>query len=158
MGGGGGQQKAFDTLRLLLTQAPVLARPDLNLPFTLQTDTSNRQLGAVLNHEFANEEHPIAFASRSLTKADRNYTVTEKECLAVLWAVEKFRGYLLGEEFTDITDHSSLLWLRNLKDPTGRLARWATALQAYKIKIVHPKRALHKVPDALSRAFDEEVD
>ena len=73
-------------------------------------------------------------------------------------AVEKFRGYLLGEEFIVITDHSSLLWLHNLKDPTRRLARWATALQAYNIKIVHRKGALHKVPDALSRAFDEEVD
>ena len=135
-----------------------MARPDLNLPFTLQTDASNRQLGAVLSQEFANGEHPITFASRSLTKAERNYTVTEKECLAVLWAVEKFRCYLLGEEFTVITDHSSLLWHHNLKDPTGRLARWATALHAYNIKIVHRKGALHKVPDALSRAFNEEVD
>ena len=154
----GGQQKAFDTLHLLLTQASVLARPDLNLPFTLQTDASNRELGAVLSQEFADGEHPIAFASRSLTEAERNYTVTEKKCLAVLWTVEKFRGYLLGEEFTVITDHSSLLWLHNLKDPTGRLARWATALQAYNIPIAHRKGALHKVPDALTRAFDEKVD
>ena len=87
----------------------------------LQTDPSNRQLGAVLSQEFADGEHPIAYASKSLTKAERNYTVTEKECLAVLWAVEKFRGYLLGEEFTVITDHSSLLWLHNLKDLTGPL-------------------------------------
>ena len=112
----------------------------------------------MLSQEFVDRKHPIAFASRSLTKAERNYTVTEKECLAVLWAVEKFRGYLLGEEFTVITDYSSLLWLHNLKDPTGRLARWATALQSYNIKIVHRKEALHKVPDALSRAFDEEGD
>ena len=154
----GGQQNAFDTLRLLLTQAPVLARPDLNLPFTLQTYASNRQLGAVLSQEFPDGEHPIAFASLSLTKAERNYTVTEKECLAVLWAVEKFRGYLLREEFTVITDHSSILWLHNLKVPTGRFARWATALQAYNIKIVHRKGAFSKVPDALSRAFDEEID
>ena len=117
--------------------------PDLNLSFTLQTDASSRQLGAVLSQEFADGEHPIAFANRSLTKAERNYTMTEKECLAVLWAVEKFRGYLLGEEFTVITDHSSLLWLHNLKDPTGHLARWATALQAYNIKIVDRKGALH---------------
>ena len=65
---------------------------------------------------------------------------------------------MLGEKFTVITDHSSLRWLHNLKDPTGRLARWATALQAYNMNIIHRKGALHKVPDALSRAFDEEVD
>ena len=69
-----------------------------------------------------------------------------------------FRGYLLEREFAVITDYSSLLWLHNLKDLTERLARWATALQTNNIKIVHRKRALHKVPDALSRAFDEEVD
>ena len=118
----GEQQKAFDTLRLLLTQALVLARLDLNLPFTLQTDASNRQLGAMLSQEFADGEHPIALASHSLTKAEINYTVTEKECLAVPWAVAKFRGYLLGEEFTVITDHTSLLWLHNLKDPTGTVS------------------------------------
>ena len=150
------QQRAFEKLLLSLTQAPVLARPDPNIPFCLQTDASNVALGAVLTQNIDGEEHPIAFASRALTKAEKNYTVTERECLAVLWAVEKFRGYLLGEKFTVITDHSSLRWLHNLKDPTGRLARWATALQAYDMEIIHRKGALHKVPDALSRAFEEE--
>ena len=81
--------------------------------------------------------------------------VTELECLGVLCAIEKFRRYLLGTEFTVITDHGSLLWLHNLKDPTGRLARWATSLQAYNMKIIHRKGALHKDPDALSRSLDE---
>ena len=152
------QQRAFEMLLLMLTQAPVLARPDFNKPFCVQTDASSYALGAVLTQNLDGEEHPIAYASQTLTKAERNYTVTEKECLAVLWAVKKYRGYLLGEQFVVITDHSSLLWLHNLKDPTGRLARWAMELQNYNMTIIHRKGALHKVPDALSRAFEDECN
>ena len=126
----------------------------LSLPFTLQTDASDYTIAGVLTQVFDGEEHPIYFVSRTLSKAERNYTVTEKECLAVLWSVERLRGYLQGEKFTVITDHHSLLWLNNLRDPTGRLARWNTALQMYNIEFVHRKGALHKVPDALSRTWE----
>ena len=108
----------------------------------------------MLTQVFNGEEHPIYFVSRTLSRAERNYTVTEKEFLAVLWSVQRLRGYLQGEKFTVITDHHSLLWLNNLRDPTGRLARWNTALQMYNIDFVHRKGALHKVPDALSRAWE----
>ena len=91
----------------------------------------------MLTQTIDGEEHPIAFVSRSLTKAERNYTVTKKEYQGVFWAVAKFKGYVLGSKFTIITDHSSLLWLNNLKDTSGRLARWATTLQQYNMKIVH---------------------
>ena len=101
----------------------MLARPDLSLSFTLQTGASNYDIDGVLTQVFDGEEHPIYFVSRTLSKAERNYTVTQKECLAVLWSVERLRGYLQGEKFTVITDHHSLLWLNNLRDPTGRLAR-----------------------------------
>ncbi|KAL7297476.1 hypothetical protein TKK_0009845 [Trichogramma kaykai] len=149
------QENAFPTLKKKLTEAPVLARPDPDKTFTLQTDASNYALGAVLTQEFDGEEHRIAYASRALTKQERNYTVTEKECLAVLWAMEKYRGYILGTNFKVITDHASLKWLHNLRDPSGRLARWATALQAYNMDISHRKGAFHKVPDYLSRSIDE---
>ena len=105
------QQQAFERLKLALTQGPVLARPDLSLPFTLQTDASDYAIAGVLTQVFDGEEHPIYFVSRTLSKAERNYTVTGKECLAVLWSVERLRGYLQGEKFTVITDHHSLLWL-----------------------------------------------
>ena len=93
----------------MLTQAPVLARPDPEKPI-------NWALGAVITQEIYGKEHPIAYASRTLNKCKRNYTVTEKEYLAVIWSVEKYRGYILGSEFQVITDHSSYQWLHNLKD------------------------------------------
>ena len=146
------QQQAFERLKLALTQAPVLERPNLSLPFTLQTDASDYAIAGVLTQVFDGEEHPIYFVSKPLSKAERNYTVTEKECLAVLWSVERLRVYLQGEKFTVFTDHHSLLWLNNLRGPSGCLARWNTALQICNIKFVHRKGALHKVSDALSRA------
>jgi hypothetical protein len=148
------QQEAFEQLKLALTRAPVLARPDMNLPFSLQTDASDYAIAGVLTQEFEGEEHPIYYVSRTLSRAERNYTTTEKECLAVLWAVERLKCYFQGSQITVVTDHHSLLWLNNLKDPTGRLARWNTKLQMYDIKFVHRKGALHKVPDALSRAWE----
>ena len=148
------QETAFLQLKLALTQAPVLARPDFSKPFTLQTDASDYAVAGVLTQEVEGEEHPIYYVSRTLTKPERNYTVTEKECLAVLWAVDRLQGYLRGEKFRVITDHHSLLWLNNLKDPSGRLARWNTTLQAYDIEFVHRKGAHNKVPDALSRACE----
>lgn len=90
-----------------------------------------------------------------LTSPERHYTVTERECLAVVWAIRKFRCYLEGFKFTVITDHSSLRWLYNLHNPTGRLARWTLELLEYHFDIVHRKGALHQVPDALSRIYED---
>ena len=117
------QEAAFEAIKTVLTTAPVVARPDFAHPFTLQTDASSTGVGAVLTQTIEGVERVIAYASRSLSAADRNYSVTVKECLAVVWAIKKFREYLEGFSFTVVTDHSSLRWLRSLKDPTGRLAR-----------------------------------
>ena len=123
------QQEAFQILRKTLTVAPVLARPDFTRPFTVQADASKNAIGAVLTQESDDGEHPILYVSRVLTSAERNYSTTEKECLALLWAIKKLRPYLEGYKFTAITDHSALRWLRNLKEPTSRLARWALKMQ-----------------------------
>uniref|UniRef100_A0ABD2WA60 RNA-directed DNA polymerase n=1 Tax=Trichogramma kaykai TaxID=54128 RepID=A0ABD2WA60_9HYME len=148
------QEEALKKIKVALTNAPVLARPDFSRKFVVQTDASDFALGAVLTQDFEDGEHPIMYISRLMSKAERNYGITEKECLAILWAIDKFRPYLEGYHFTVITDHKALTWLRNFKNPTGRVARWAIKMMEWDFDIVHRKGADHHVPDALSRGFE----
>ena len=104
---GAEQHEAFERLKLALTKAPVLAKPDFTREFAVQCDASNEAIGAVLTQEFEDGEHPIVYVHRVLTSAERNYSTTE-ECLALVWAIKKFRPYLEGYRFTAITDHSAL--------------------------------------------------
>lgn len=145
------QTTAFDRLKTCLTEAPVLACPDFEKPFTLQTDASDLGLGVALTQNLQGGDHIIAYASRTLTPAERNFSVTERECLAIVWGVEKMRPYLEGYRFTVLTDHQSLRWLHSIKSPTGRLARWSIFLQQYDFEIKYRKGALNRVADALSR-------
>lgn len=131
--------------------APVFWRPDFSRPFTVQTDASNYGIGEVLTQEHDDGEHVISFISRSLNHAERNYSTTQRECLAVIWAIERFRGYLEGYKLTVVTEHHSLIWLQQPKNPTGKLCRWALRLQAFDFDIIHRKGKSHVVPDALSR-------
>jgi len=141
-------ESAFLTIKDKLMTAPVLACPDFEKPFDLFVDGSQQGLGVILSQE----GKVIAYASRTLTKAEKKYCPTEIECLAVLWGIEKFRCYLEGYSFNVITDHSSLRWLDNLKDPCGRLGRWAVRLQQYDYKVIHRKGKDQEAPDALSRS------
>ena len=148
--------KAFTEIKQSLVSSPILASPDFSKRFTVQCDASNVGLGCVLTQENDDgTEVPIAYASRTLSSAERNYSVTEKECLAVLFAIDKFRPYVEGVHFKVITDHHSLLWLHSLKDPVGRLARWAVKMQQFDFELEHRKGSLNVVPDALSRAPKE---
>ena len=113
------QQCAFEKLILALTKAPVLARPDFTREFTVQCDASNEAIGAVLTQEFDDGEHPIVYIHRVLTSAERNYSTTERECLALMWSIKKLRPNLEGALFRAITDHSALRWLQNLREPSG---------------------------------------
>lgn len=147
-------KSAFDLLKVALTNPPVLAQPNFHKPFHLQCDASNSGIGAVLFQlDDNNEEKPLFFYSSKLTKSEKNYSVTERECLAVVKAVKKFRPYLEGYEFNIITDHHSLKWLMSTKDLSGRLARWSLKLQPYTFSIHHRKGTLNTVPDSLSRQF-----
>lgn len=149
---------AFNKLKENLISAPILNCPNFTLPFFVQTDASGYGIGAALTQRNGDDEHVICYASRTLTSQERNFSTTERECLAVIWAIEKFRPYLEGATFTVITDHASLVWLNNLKDPIGRLARWAVRLQQFDFNIVHRKGKDHVLPDLLSRAVNANVN
>lgn len=151
-------QEAMEKLKAILTSAPVLQNPDFQKKFYLHCDASNFGIGAVLVQlSPEKDELPIAYMSKKLSRAQRNYSVTERECLAVILAIEKFRCYLELQEFEVVTDHSSLLWLMRQQNAAGRLARWIFRLQPYKFTISHRKGKDHIVPDALSRISDDEV-
>ncbi|KMQ88444.1 reverse ribonuclease integrase, partial [Lasius niger] len=145
------EDATFRTLKDALISAPVLACPDFSRRFFLQTDASTSGLGAVLTQYFEEGERVIAYASRTLNGAERNYSATELECLAVVWGIRRMKGYLEGYAFTVITDHQSLKWLQRLESPTGRLARWLFEIQQYDLDIKYRRGTLNRVADALSR-------
>ena len=130
---GKAEESAFVALKTALSTAPVLSFPDFELPFIVDTDASDFGLGAVLSQVDPESglEKVVYFASRTLNKPEKRYSTTRKEMLAVVWALKTFRVYLLGRQFRLRTDHSSLVWLRNFKEPQGQVARWLEALSEY---------------------------
>jgi transposase InsO family protein len=144
-------QTAFQALKEALTSAPVLAYPDPEKSYILDTDASLYGIGAVLSQLHDGNERVIAYASHSLSKTQRNYCTTKRELLAVVTFVKHFRHYLYGVKFTVRTDHSSLVWLTNFKDPEGMLARWITSLEVYDFEIKHRRGKEHVNADSLSR-------
>ncbi|XP_070188629.1 uncharacterized protein [Littorina saxatilis] len=128
-------EEAYQTLRQMLSQRPVICVPDLSLPFVLQTDASDIGLGAVLLQDHGGELKPVSFASRKLNNAEKNYATVEKECLAIVWAIRKFEVYLYGREFELQTDHQSLQHLQRSKTSNGRLMRWALLLQSFSFRV-----------------------
>lgn len=147
-------EQAFEHVKKALTEAPILTSPDYDLPYKIYTDASLIAGAAVLTQMQKGEERVIAYHSAKFTKTQSNYSATERECLAVLMGVEKFRPFIDGVGFTVVTDHASLKWLQNLKEPHGKLARWAVRLQAFQITFEHRPGKLMIVPDALSRSMD----
>jgi hypothetical protein len=146
-------EEAFQKLKEALCSSPVLHIPDFNRPFVLQTDASDRGVGAVLSQcDEEGEEHPIGYFSRKLLPREERYSTVEKECLAIKLAVSAFRVYLLGRKFTVQTDHRSLEWLDRLKENNSRLCRWSLALQPFDFVVQHRSGTLNKNADALSRA------
>ena len=109
----------------------------------MDTDASNTGIGVLSQIDENGSEHVIAYASRTLSKAERRYCVTRRQLLAVVTFTQQFRPYLLGRQFTLRTDHGSLTWLQSLKEPEGQLARWLEKLQKYQFTIVHRQGKKH---------------
>jgi hypothetical protein len=145
-------QNAFQLLKDCLTSAPILTYPNFERDFTLHTDASTIGLGAVLaQKDDDGNERVIAYASRTLNSAEKNYSATELECLAAIWAIKHFRPYLHGRSFDLVTDHAALKWLLNQSTPQGRTARWVLQLQEFSPRVVYRKGTTHTNADALSR-------
>jgi len=119
-------EEAFCKLKELLVTPPILRVAEPSKPYILQTDASEKGLGAVLSQTTQDgKEHPIAFASRKLLPREKNYSVIEKECLGIVWALQVFYVYLCGQEFCIKTDHQPLSWLDLMKNSNQHLTRWA---------------------------------
>ena len=144
-------QDAFLQLKNKLISAPILAHPDFSRSFILDVDACDQSIGAVISQKIDGEEHAIAYASRTLSKTERRYCVTRKELLALVTFVKHFKHYLYGQKFLVRTDHSSLKWLMNFKNPEGQIARWIETLSSYDMKVEHRPGRLHNNADGVSR-------
>lgn len=145
------QRKSFDTLREALCKEPILQFPDFTKPFNITTDASNYAIGGVLSQGEIGKDKPIAYASRTLNKHELNYSVIEKECLAIIYCVNHFRPYIYGRQFNLLTDHQPLVWLHSVKDPANRLVHWRLSLGNYEYKIQYKPGRVNSNADALSR-------
>jgi hypothetical protein len=148
---GEGQERALDELRKAMVKAPVLIMPNATDPFILDTDASDRSVGAALIQIQGGEERAVAYGSLTLTPEQQKYCTTRKELLAIIRFSRQFRNYLLGRHFTVRTDHNSLTWLMNFKEPQRQLARWLEELSQFDMKIQHRPGKKHTNADALSR-------
>ncbi|GJX41356.1 reverse transcriptase domain-containing protein [Tanacetum coccineum] len=142
---------AFQTLKKKLTEAPILIAPNWDQPFEIMCDASDYAIGAVLGQRIEKHFRPIHYASKTMTEAESNYTTTEKEMLAVVYAFEKFRSYLIMNKSVVYTDHSALKYLFNKKDAKARLLRWVLLLQEFDFKVIDTKGAENYAADHLSR-------
>ncbi|GJT90065.1 reverse transcriptase domain-containing protein [Tanacetum coccineum] len=149
-------QKAFELLKEKLTCAPVIVSPNWNLPFELMCDASDFAVGAVLGQKDGKNFHPIYFASKTLNPAQQKYTVTEKELMAVVFALDKFRSYLILSKTIVHTNHLALRHLFKKQDAKPRLIRWILLLQEFNIEIKDRKGTENVTANHLSRFKNDE--
>jgi hypothetical protein len=157
------QMKAFETLKTIMCQKPILRQPNYDNPFFLLTDASAYSVGAVLSQEGETNPcfkkpflHPIAYYSSTFIPAERNYDIYERELLAVLKSLKHWRHHLAATEkpVTVLTDHANLAFWKNPKKVNRRVARWFATLQNYHLHIKHVPGKQHAAPDMLFRCPD----
>lgn len=151
-------EEAFCKLKEKLVTSPVLIYPDFKQTFIVTTDASEYAVGAVVSQGDIPHDRPIQYFSKTLGPAQSNYSVIEKELLAIVWAIENFRHYLYGREFLVITDHKPLIYLFGTKNINSRLYRWKLTLMEYQFKIIHRKGTQNVVADALSRIRTNDIE
>ena len=152
-----GCEHAFQELKRDMTTTPVLAFPNNEDPFILDTDASDTAIGAALYQIQNGVERPVSFASHTLTPAQTRYCTTRKELLSIVVFTRHYKHYLIGREFTVRTDHGSLTWLFRFKHPEGQLGRWLEELSQYAMTIQHRAGVKHCNADGLSR-IPEKLD
>ena len=149
---GQAQEQSFQQLKKALTTAPVLTFPDYTLPFVIYTDASALGVGAVLMQTVKSGKNKVlGYASRTLTQAEQNYSVTHQEALAIVWALKTFKDFIFGYEITVYTDHSAVTHLFEGRKLSGRLARWDLTIQEFNPTIKFVPGHANRVADSLSR-------
>ena len=149
-------EEAFQKLKEALIHYPVLRAPDFDREFIVYTDASNAGVGAVLCQADDNgDQHPVSYLSKKLQKGERHLATVEKECLAIVYAVQKLSPYIWGRHFILCTDHSPLRWLKTMKTHNSKLMRWALLLQDFDFEVKVVKGTMNCVADALSRRPEE---
>ena len=144
-------QERFEELKEYLTTAPIVRAPDWHLPFEVMYDASDLAVRAVLGQRVEGKPYVVYYVIKTLNDAQRNYTTTEKELVAVVYALDKFRSYLIGSDIVIFTDHLALKYLLTKQNSKARLIRWVLLLQEFNIQIRDKKGAENVVADHLSR-------
>jgi hypothetical protein len=146
------KKDAFEKRRQNLLDPPILALPGAEGLFNLDTDASQNQIGCCLFQDQPDgSKHPVDYCSRGLTSAEKNYSTTEKECLAIVWEILQLRPYLECKRFVIRTDHNSLRWVLNLADAQGWLARWRLLLLEFDFEVQYSPGEAHHGADTMSR-------
>ena len=143
------RQRSFEELKQFLTTAPIVRVPNWKLPFEVMCDASDFAIGVILGQKEYGKPYVIYYASKMLNEAPRNYTTIVKELLVIVFALHKFRAYLVGSSIVVFTDHSALKYLLTKLDAKARLIRWILSLQEFHFQIKDKKEVENVVVDHL---------